>query len=283
MKNLSFAAFGIALLSGCIQAPAEPTSLERDHVKLYAMNCGHAEGDLSIFGSEGEYDGQTGELAVMCFLVRHPSGDLVWDAGLPDALNALPEGQPTDGGSMSLPITMESQLLALGLTPSDIEYFAPSHGHFDHVGNAGLFSQSKLLVHSDEYQFMFAEEATASFVDSSLVAPLKSMETIQFSADYDVFGDGSVIIVPTPGHTPGHSVLFVDLVNAGPTYLSGDLYHIARSRDEGIVPAINFSKPMTLETFAAFEERVASENATVIIQHSLDDQERLPVLPQYLD
>lgn len=270
-------------LSACTpNSPAEQAPEAAD-LRLYAMDCGYLEGDLAMFGSEGEYDGQTGELAVMCFLIRHPKGDLIWDAGLPDALNALSDGQDIETGRMAVPKTMQSQLQEIGVALDEIDYFAPSHSHFDHVGNAGLFSSATLLVHEDEHAFMFGEGADAGFVDPNLVAPLRDVTTITFDADYDVFGDGRVLIVPTPGHTPGHSVLFVDLENAGPIYLSGDLYHLARSREEGIVPAFNFSKPMTIETFAAFEKRVADENATVIIQHSIDEQERLPDVPNFVD
>jgi len=272
-------------LAGCDVAPGEANSAGDDvTLQLYAMNCGHlALDDLAPFGSEGEYDGQPGELAVMCFLIRHPKGDLVWDAGLPDAINANPEGEAIEGGVLKVPVTMASQLEAIGVTIAEIEYFSVSHSHSDHVGNAGLFSESTLLIQQAEFDFMFGLGVELGLVTPELVEPMRSMETITFTDDYDVFGDGSVVIVPTPGHTPGHAVLFVDLENAGPLYLSGDLYHIARSRTERIVPTFNVSKSQTLETMEIFEARVADKGARVIIQHSMEEQARLPNIPGFLD
>ena len=272
-------------LAGCDIAPGEANSAgDNATLQLYAMNCGHlASDDLAPFGSEGEYDGQPGELAVMCFLIRHPKGDLVWDAGLPDAINANPEGEAIEGGVMKVPVTMASQLEAIGVTTAEIEYFSVSHSHFDHVGNAGLFSESTLLIQQAEVDFMSGLGDEMGLVTPELVEPMRSMETITFTDDYDVFGDGSVVIVPTPGHTPGHAVLFIDLENAGPLYLSGDLYHIARSRTERIVPEFNVSKPQTLETMEIFEARVAAEGARVIIQHSMEEQAQLPDIPGFLD
>lgn len=275
----------LLMVAACDDGTGNPQiANEEDKLRLYALNCGHlALNDLAPFGSEGEYDGQPGELAVMCYLIRHPEGDLVWDAGLPDALNALPNGQSNDSGVMTVPMTMVSQLETVGVTPDDIEYFSISHSHFDHVGNAGLFSNSTLLIQSVEREFMFGVGAETGIVTPELVEPLRDVKTVTFEQDYDVFGDGSVVIVPAPGHTPGHSVLFLNLEETGPVYLSGDLYHIARSRPERIVPAFNFSIPQTLETMEVFEARVAEQGARLIIQHSLQDQTLLPRVPDFLD
>ena len=273
--------------SSSTEQPLAETTAERNDadLKLYVMNCGGLEGDITPFGSEGEYDGMSAELAVMCFLIRHPEGDLVWDAGLPDALNAFSDGVPVEGtGSrMFVPVTMASQLQTIGVSVDEIEYFSASHSHFDHVGNAALLSASTLLIHEDEYEFMNGLGVEMGLVNPDLVLPLQDSETVMFNDEYDVFGDGRVVIVPTPGHTPGHSVLYVDLENSGPTYLSGDLYHFARSRDEKIVPAFNFSKPQTLETIATFEARLEAEGAKLIIQHAPEEQAVLPSPPAFLD
>ncbi|MEL6829042.1 MAG: N-acyl homoserine lactonase family protein [Pseudomonadota bacterium] len=288
MKHTILACAATLAIAACGQTELETETVAADvsaDLKLYVMSCGELDGDISPFGSEGEYDGMSGELAVMCYLIRHPEGDLVWDAGLPDAVNAFTDGVPVEGtGSrMSVPVTMASQLREIGVSAEDIEYFSASHSHFDHVGNAPLLSGSTFLVHEDEYDFMYGLGVEMGLVTADLVEPLRESDTIKFREEYDVFGDGRVVIVPTPGHTPGHSVLFVDLENAGPTYLSGDLYHFARSREETIVPAFNFSKPQTLETIATFEARMAEEGARLIIQHAPEELAALPVPPAYLD
>lgn len=296
MRQLTLGAALFCVLGACgpattdnsaPQEPIEASTLQQVEadLKLYVMSCGGLEGDITPFGSEGEYDGMNAELAVMCFLIRHPEGDLVWDAGLPDALNAFSDGVPVEGtGSrMFVPVTMASQLQTIGMAVDEIEYFSASHSHFDHVGNAALLSDSTLLIHEDEYEFMYGQGVELGLVNPDLVLPLQDSETIMFNEEYDVFGDGRVVIVPTPGHTPGHSVLYLDLENAGPTYLSGDLYHFARSRQEKIVPAFNFSKPQTLETISAFEARLEAEGARLIIQHAPEELAALPAPPAFLD
>ena len=120
--------------------------------------------------------------------------------------------------------TLASQLEAVGIAPSDIEYFSISHSHFDHVGNAGLFAEnSTFLIDSDERVYMFRDEAREDEL-FALVAPLETANTIEFEGDYDVFGDGSVVIIATPGHTPGHTSLLVNLSGDESILLSGDLY-----------------------------------------------------------
>lgn len=274
------------LLTVCstINLPNLPNIGSGKKVKLYALDCGHISiPDMAVFSSEGEYDGKSHEMAVICFLIRHPKGDLIWDAGLPDAVNAFPEGQEVQGITITVPVTLSSQLSKLGITPAEIEYFSPSHSHFDHVGNAAMFAESTLLIRKSELDFMFGLGQEMGLVQKELVEPLRNSETILIESEYDVFGDGSVMILPAFGHTPGHNVLFVDLKQAGTIALTGDLYHLEESRERRIIPQFNFSKPETIDAIVAFEKRVEETQARVIIQHSQLDRDSLPTVPDYLE
>jgi len=109
---------------------------------------------------------------------------------------------------------------------------------------------------------------------------------LKFEDDYDVFGDGSVIIFPTPGHSPGHSGLLVRLKNEGVVIFSGDLFHLAESRERRerkIVPMINPDRDLTLASMDSFNARVEKEGAKVIIQHDIKEYRDLPKIPEYLD
>ncbi len=254
-----------------------------DTLKLYTLDCGELDADQTPFASEGEYDGQTASMVVTCFLIRHPDGDLVWDAGLPDAISLLPDGQEIPGGKMTVPTTLQSQLVDLGVPPADVEYFAFSHSHFDHVGNANLFVDSTILANEAEVDFMYGAGPESGVVFPDLVEPMRDATVVTYTEDYDVFGDGRVTIVPAPGHTPGHGVLRLDLENEGIVWLSGDLYHFIQSREEQIVPAFNFSKPDTLAAMTAIEARIEADNGRLIIQHVPEHRAELPALPGYLD
>lgn len=254
-------------------------------VRLYVMDCGRVNiGDLEIFSNKGEYAERQHTATAMCYLVRHPQGDLIWDAGLPDALNAMPDGLTNGPFNFSVPTTMASQLEAVGVTPDDIEYFTVSHSHFDHIGNAALFAEtSTFLVDKDERAYMFRDEARADAQSFPLVAALESAETTEFDGDYDVFGDGSVTIIATPGHTPGHTSLLVNLAKEGPVLITGDLYHLIESRERRIVPSFNVDADETLQSMDKFETLAKELGARVIVEHSVEHMNDLPLAPNYLE
>lgn len=253
-------------------------------IKLYVFDCGHFEvSDMSVFDRDGAYDGQSGALVDSCFLIRHPNGDLLWDTGLPDAIHDQPDGVTQPPFHVTMPKTLKGQLAELGLTPEDIELLALSHSHFDHVGNANDYAGSTWIVERAEYTFMFSDKARANEQNFAAYSALENAEKVEIDGDWDVFGDGSIRIISTPGHTPGHASLLINLKNSGPVLLSGDLYHMTESRENRRVPAFNTDAEETLRSMDKFEALAASTGARVIIQHEPDDIEKLPKSPDYLD
>jgi len=253
-------------------------------LRLYAFDCGRIDMlDLGMFSTNGEYAGRQNKAADMCFLIRHPKGDLMWDAGLPDALSEQADGVTNGPFHIAVPTTLASQLASIDVAPADVEYFSISHSHFDHVGNSGLFAGSTFLVDKDERAHMFREEARADEQGFALVTALEGAQTTEFDGDYDVFGDGSVTILAMPGHTPGHTALMVNLKNSGPILLTGDLYHLLESREKRTVPTFNTDEEETRRSMDRFEALAAKTGARVIIQHALEDMAELPKAPEYLD
>ncbi len=262
-------------------APAEP---KVDALRLYVLDCGHIDiSDLSVFDRGGAYDGRSDSFVDACFLIRHPSGDLLWDAGLPDALNAAPDGVTSPPFTLKVPKTLTGQLERIGVPPDYVEYFSISHSHFDHVGNANLFKNSTFIVNEKERDHMFRAEARANAQDFANYADLEAAKKISFTDSYDVFGDKSVIVISMPGHTPGHSVLFIDLEHSGPILLSGDLYHLTEAREKKTIPVFNTDADETLASMQKFEDLATAGGARVIIQHEDADFNNLPRAPAYLD
>ncbi|MEZ5891652.1 MAG: N-acyl homoserine lactonase family protein [Parvularculaceae bacterium] len=276
-----------ALAAACSPGGDKPAAetAAAEPVKLYTFDCGRiAMNDLSLFTQGDEYDGRTTYASVMCFLIRHPKGDLLWDAGIPTFIHdAGEEGVSFGPFGMDMPKTIEGQLGEIGLTVADVDYFAPSHSHFDHVGDANRFAGATLLIDKDERAHMFREEAKADQDNYPNYKDLETAETVEFDGDYDVFGDGSVTILDMPGHTPGHKSLLVKLANAGPVLLSGDLYHLTESRERRLVPKFNTNVEDTLASMERFEQIAKDTGARVIIQHVMADYDALPRLPGYLD
>lgn len=289
MKRLVFGLAALAL-AACeenarVQATVVPELTKPvAAVKLFALDCGrlHVK-DAGMFSDEGVYDGKARDLVDPCYLIRHPKGDLMWDAGLPPAtVNAPVDKNATE--TATLKETLEQQLAELGVAPSDIDYFSISHSHFDHVGSAALFTGATWIVDRDERDWMFREEARKEphFAD---YAPLESARTalIEGDDDHDVFGDGSVVIVQAPGHTPGHTVLLLTTANSGKVLLTGDMWHLAEAREKRTVPVFNFDREQTLASMDKVEALAAANSAKVIRQHVPEDFTSLPKFPGALE
>ncbi|MEZ5999998.1 N-acyl homoserine lactonase family protein [Hyphomonas sp.] len=243
------------------------------------LDCGTLEvTDLDAFSSAGDYAGQTDTLTDSCFLINHPDGRLLWDLGLPGMMAGA--GVQTVGGifNVSLDKTITAQLADLGLTPDDIDYVSLSHDHFDHIGQVDQVQGATWIVQEDEYNDMFPPEGTEREIDPQIAAmwaAFSPMEAKTISGDYDVFGDGTVKILEMPGHTPGHSVLLLDMPESGPVLLAGDMYHRKESREMRRVPRFNWSEPVTLESMDKFETLAEELGAKVILQHEPDDVDPL--------
>jgi glyoxylase-like metal-dependent hydrolase (beta-lactamase superfamily II) len=280
----------ILALAGALSActpPSEPAQ-EAPAIELYAMDCGHSTfADVGMFADDGSMDGQSRELIVPCYLIRHPSGDLIWDTGLPEAIADMPNGLTPANfpAHFVVPTKLTAQLAQLNLTPADIELVSFSHMHSDHTGNGNLFISSTWIVDADERARMFDAEHRADPQDFNNYNLLENTQTrlIEGDADCDVFGDGSVTIIQAPGHTPGHTMVLVRLPNAGPVLLSGDMFHLTESRARHLVPTFNTDRAQTIASQEKVE-RIASETgARVIRQHVMEDFASLPTFPASLN
>jgi hypothetical protein len=179
----------LAALGALATGAAHATGLER----LYILNCGEGvAGDISRW-SPGVNVGQSMPFVDNCYLLKHTQGWLLWDTGVPDAIAAMPDGQkPADPKATHWyrPQTLASQLEALGVKPADITFVAVSHTHGDHIGNVELFPQAMLLVQKAEYDWPGANNAPRFNPEHPVT---------KLDGDKDVFGDGSVTILATPG------------------------------------------------------------------------------------
>ena len=236
---------------------------------LTALDCGRIEvGDLDLFDVGGAYAGQTDTFAATCWVVEHPDGVLLWDLGVPAGLT---ESGPVTNGpfTVSLARTLADQLAERELTP---DFVAISHSHFDHTGQPEAADGAVFLVTEAERAHMEQNPADPNVTPFDA---LLSATTATFTGERDVFGDGRVRIVEMPGHTPGHSVLYVDLEEEGPVLLSGDIYHLDRAREMRTVPRFNADEAATRESMDAFEALAAETGARVLIQHEGADVEGL--------
>lgn len=259
-------------------------SAEPDGPRLYAMDCGSLSLEsMALFEDTDAYAGTPGHMAVPCFLVRHPKGDLVWDTGLGDHLAEQSGGaEIAEGITARVPVTLRAQLERLGLGPADIEFVSFSHFHFDHTNNASLFVDSTFLLNRRGLDWALGSP-TPFGVNPDGLKVLNGANKQLLDLDRDVFGDGSVRILRASGHTPGHQVLMLQLTDAGTVILSGDLYHTRDNFRYGRIPAINFSRAETLASFDRVAGLIEKHKARLVIQHAPEDFAALPEFPAYLD
>ena len=245
--------------------------------RLYILNCGEGvAGEISRW-SPGVNEGKSMDFVDNCYLIKHPQGWLLWDTGVSDAVAAMPNGlAPSDPKSVHWhrSKTLAAQLDQLGLKPSDIKTVAISHTHPDHVGNVELFPAAMLYVQNAEYEWPGANN-TPRFKPEHPVTKL--------DGDRDLFGDGSVVILSTPGHTPGHQSLLVKLPKTGAIVLSGDAAHFKDNWDSRRVPSINFDKDKTLASMQRISDVLAKEKAQLWINHDKAQRDTLKMAPGFYD
>ena len=216
------------------------------------------------------------------YLIVHPRGALMFDSG------AVEDGhfkgdQPVTEGIMSATRPLLPQLKEAGYTPADVTYFAMSHYHSDHTANANAFEGATWIVQKAERDFMFAEKP-AGIIQPTHYSALKTSKTkVLDNEDFDVFGDGTVVVKSAPGHTPGHQVLFVKLAKTGPVVLAGDLYHYPEERTTGRVPTFEFNVEQSKASRQKIEAFVKQAGAQLWIEHDIATHAALPKAPKYLE
>ena len=272
----------IAAVVGLATACALPSQAAFAQVKpgvekLYILNCGEGvAGDIGRW-SPGVNEGKSMDFVDNCYLIKHSQGWFLWDTGLADAIADMPNGQaPSDPRAThwKRPKKLAAQLDELGVKPSDIKAMAVSHTHPDHVGNVEMFPQVMLYVQKAEYDWP-NPLGVGRFKPEHPVAKLEG--------DKDVFGDGSITIVATPGHTPGHQSLLVKLPKTGALVLSGDAVHFKSNWDNRGVPANNTSHEQTKASMEKIAGILAKEKATLWINHDKAQRDTLKLSPQFYE
>lgn len=268
-------------LAACTSAPS---ALPVDSPRLYVFDCGTLDvADISLLQPDiGK--GEHKRLGNACYLVAHPKGTLLWDTGLPDALAQTPAGKTVFNVlTVRLARPLAAQLADIGVDPARINYLGISHMHFDHVGNSALVTGATWLVQQEEYTAAFGPEPGKYGFDATTYASLKTQTVKKLTGDYDVFGDGTVVIKRALGHTPGHQALFVRLPQTGNILLSGDLVHFDANWVHKRVPSFNYDKEQSLKTMQAVEEFLTANDATLWIQHDLEQHADRKRAPAYYD
>jgi N-acyl homoserine lactone hydrolase len=270
---------GAGLLASSIMAAAAASAQiaaqAAPELALTRFDCGKTTTltDVSAFTDVAAFKGLNVQLTFSCYLVKHGKDYLVWDAGNPAAAGGVPA--PTAPKS-----SLVEQLAQLHLKPEQITFVAISHYHGDHIGQVASFPQATLLIGKGDWEALNDPKPNPAVKPANFAHWISGGGKVEpVSGDKDVFGDGSVIMLTTPGHTPGHHSLLVKLKDKGNVLITGDLSHFQENYDSNGVPTFNTSRAESLASLDRFKQLAANLHATVIIQHDARDIDKLPPFP----
>jgi glyoxylase-like metal-dependent hydrolase (beta-lactamase superfamily II) len=277
-----------AAVTGCGRANADRSVATP---RVYVLEGGVLESDPARYRLT-EAEVQSVPLSIGAYLIVHPQGVLLWDAGaIADEERVSREGgveqrvRRADGQErvVTLGPPLEDQLRASGYTPADVTHLALSHYHWDHTANANAFAHATWLVRQIERDAMFAAEARGAARPVTYAALKNSHAAIITAEEHDVFGDGTVIVKHAPGHSEGHQMLYVKLARTGGVVLSGDLYHYPEERTLGRLPTFEVSEEQTIASRRELDTFLMRTGATLWIQHDLVGHRALRKAPEYYE
>lgn len=273
MKKVFFA---IAVGAIAFSPFGAANAVDRPAVEMWRLDCGTIEiGNLNDYSDSFLYPGRSMTFTDSCYLIRSGDRYILWDTGLPKALEGKQEESGTD--RMSLNRSVTRQLAELGVKPEQIDFVGISHYHYDHTGQAADFANSTLLIDRQDWDVVKGrQDLSANF--TAWISGASTVQTVTY--DHDVFGDGSVIMLKTPGHTPGHRSLLVRLADRGPILLSGDAVHFRENWSRKAVPSFNTSRSESLASMERIQDVADQLGATLVIQHEPADVAKLALFPE---
>ncbi len=270
------AVIAVVLGAATRSTPAQTQQAVGTAERLYVIECGQGVAPDQARWSPGVNEGKPFEMVTNCFLIKHAQGWMLWETGVGDTFASLQEGRVGTGGGPTwrLAKTLAVQLEEIGVRPAEVKYVAVSHTHNDHIGNVEMFPKAMLLVQKAEYEWP-NPLGPGRFKPGHPVTKLEG--------DRDVFGDGSVTLLSTPGHTPGHQSILIRLAKTGPVLITGDAAHFKDNWDNRRVPSFNVDKEKSLASMQRLAAMLAQSKAQLWIHHDKAQSDSEKKSPQFYD
>lgn len=222
------------------------------------------------------------EIPVPSFLVEHPQGLVLFDTGVNPRVAEDPEGYWGPAAKfLNVSCTPEQivdrQVRAHGYKPEDVKFVVVSHLHLDHAGGLALFPNAQFVIMKGElpYAYWPDRRARGGFILGDLL-PTRGFNWRELTEDTDLFGEGSVSILRTTGHTPGECSMVVRLKQSGPIALTGDTIHIRRQLDTLAAMAGDFDESEASRSIKRLKEMQDSKQARLWISHAPEDWANYP-------
>ena len=262
----------VLAMAGALLSPLAAFAQTPPQVTISRLDCGTPAAPVDVntrFSDTQAYKDLKLQFVFSCYLIKHGNDYLLWDAG-----------HAQTAGPVAPKVTLVDQLAAINVKPEQIKYVGISHYHADHIGGASQFPKSTLLIGKGDCDGATSPKPPAGVNPALLSNWITGGSTVEpVPLDKDVFEDGTVVMLYTPGHTPGHHSLLVKLKQKGPVILSGDFAHFHENYETGGVPGFNFDRSQTIASIDRVKKLAANLKATVIIQHDARDVGIVPALP----
>jgi glyoxylase-like metal-dependent hydrolase (beta-lactamase superfamily II) len=207
-------------------------------MKMHLLSGGRLRMRKSIFQPDADKS-ETIELSVCCALIRHAQGNVLLDTGCHPTVAVEPEARWGGLARLMTPImqpgdNVVNALAGIGLACDDIDVVVCSHLHPDHCGCNTFFKRATFIIHRKEVEAARAQGAEAQ---GYLAAEWEQgAPTDMIDGERDVFGDGRIVLVPLPGHTPGTTGALIKLDRSGAFFLASDTVSLRSTLDTGVVP-----------------------------------------------
>ena len=265
----------LAMLTALLVTGARAQTPGKGVDKLYILNCGEGHSGDESRWSPGVNVGVPRDVSDNCYLIHHASGWFLWDTGIVDSIADKPEGSGDVATILwKRPKKLSAQLAELGVKPDDVKAMAVSHTHPDHVGNVDMFPNAMLYVQKAEYDWPLPL-GLGRFKPEHPVTKLEG--------DRDIFGDGSLTLISTPGHTPGHQSLLVRLPKTGAILLSGDAVHFRANWEARRIPAGTVDKDQTVASMKKMADILEKEHGQLWINHDKEQSSTLKYSPAFYE
>ena len=268
-RALTTLAFGASLFASlAVSAQAAPD------VSLARFECGTPQEPQAVnprFSDTYSYGDLKLQFVYSCYLIKHGDEYMLWDTG---HAMTMPKVAPK--------VSLVDLLAKIDVKPDQIKYVGISHYHADHTGQIDSFPKATLLIGAKEWEAITSPKPAPGVNFKPFESWIKGDSKVEPQPiDKDVFGDGTVIMLRTPGHTPGHSSLLVKLPQMGAVIITGDAVHFRENYDSDGVPSFNYDRAQTVASIERLKKIAANLKATVVIQHDARDVDKLPAFPAF--
>lgn len=252
-------------------------------VEIHALHCGGDMTPWEIFDPLDERGKEMVYNPYFVYVIKHPAGTVLFDSGAHPDFATDPVGRMGAAAEdfvvkIEAGDAIEPVLARIGMAPADIDLVIQSHLHFDHAGGLHAFPETPVMVQRAELEF--AEDPPDSQRDIYIAddfAPVTAWRTVD--GEEDVFGDGRLTVVPTPGHTKGHQSLLVRLDDGSHIFLLADAAYLLEKMRLRRPPPVLWDEQAILATWDRIEELEREHDAFLITTHDLDYEERLKIAP----